>query len=246
MLSLSVLITVFVTNFNVSIISNDLFKETSDFSINQGEDPTFVTCQLLENHSIAWMSAYLTLNISTDVAIYINYLVYGVGFNQLKVVYSSSTNQQIPAGSNLVTIPIQTTIDAFPGIYNYAMFVYFVNDSSGSPVNQMIFQVIPGTINISMGITWSIALLGVLGIGLLFILIRTEKVRHEQPNTEGTAQVYNSGTQITEVKTPGNSDRTRPGFIRCPECKKEIKEGSSFCPECGYHIPKFLRNRVAN
>ena len=30
-------------------------------------------------------------------------------------------------------------------------------------------------------------------------------------------------------------------LVKCPECKKEIPEGSAFCPECGYHIPKFLR-----
>ena len=37
------------------------------------------------------------------------------------------------------------------------------------------------------------------------------------------------GSQIPESK------------IQCPECKKIIDEGLTFCPECGSRIPTFLQ-----
>lgn len=72
-----------------------------------------------------------------------------------------------------------------------------------------------------------------LFFGILSIILKTEKIKSE----------ISGGTETVSTETSSISDDLKDGFIRCPECKKIIKEGSSFCPECGFHIPRFLRTR---
>jgi hypothetical protein len=63
--------------------------------------------------------------------------------------------------------------------------------------------------------------------------LKTEKLKSENPAI----------TTTESTETVSISDDLDDGLIRCPNCKKAIKEGSSFCPECGFHIPRFLRTR---
>ena len=72
-----------------------------------------------------------------------------------------------------------------------------------------------------------------LFFGILSIILKTEKIKSKVSNGSET-----ESSDISKI-----SDDLDDGFIRCPECKKVIKEGSSFCPECGFHIPRFLRTR---
>ncbi|MHA1728522.1 MAG: zinc-ribbon domain-containing protein [Promethearchaeota archaeon] len=58
---------------------------------------------------------------------------------------------------------------------------------------------------------------------------------------KATTESEDTSGEIADINL--NNDGIRAGHIKCPKCGKEIAEGSSFCPECGYHIPKFLRIR---
>lgn len=69
--------------------------------------------------------------------------------------------------------------------------------------------------------------------GVISIILKGEKLKN-------ISEKVSSSSDSSFSALPGSLEE---GFINCPGCKKEIKEGSSFCPECGYHIPLFLRTR---
>jgi hypothetical protein len=215
----------------------------------QGDEPTVIECEIKENQSVSWMGSYILFNITTDEPFTLYYSVYGVGESTLKIVADTAHEVIMASGSNLVKIPIRPGFDTFPGQYIYDIILTYFNSSSGDPVQQTIYHIAAGEIQLMMGIPVLLIMVGVLFAGLFIVLIREEHLKKEEQSfgsssssstSSGASNISSSTVEVNEVKAPALS--TKPGFIKCAECKKEIKEGSSFCPECGYHIPKFLRN----
>lgn len=80
-------------------------------------------------------------------------------------------------------------------------------------------------------------------VGIIFISARPVRLRKEKADTSsGTDFSYAESTVVisTSPQSPPSTG-LEAGKIQCPECKEKIAEGSAFCPECGYHIPRFLR-----
>lgn len=238
LLILIIFIPIFAMTSNSDKIMTTSSYQRPSSSATQDE-PTFISCSLVENHSISWLNSYLVFNITSDSNITIGYLVTGFGLHSERIMPISVLELNLTSGSHEITIPVKPTFGAIPGAYNYSLEISFVNSSSGVPVSQRIYSINPGEIIVTMGDTWLIVVSAILLFGSLIIIIRKEKLREEKPGVSGTTQTYVSDTKISEVSQ--DTESSKPGFIKCPECKKDIKEGSSFCPECGYHIPKFLR-----
>jgi len=203
-------------------------------------EPTYIHITLKSNYSIAWIESYLIFNITTDGKFNIYYNVYGIGINNLKVIPVSDQPIQINPGENIVKIPIKASFDAFPGKYQYNLIIYYFNESEATPIQQQLFISLNNEFKLALGVSWLLIILGIFILTIFPIVFREEKLKKEGVSVSVTPQVYTPSfqTQVTEVN---QAESTRPGYIRCPDCKKEVKEGSSFCPECGYHIPKFLR-----
>jgi hypothetical protein len=138
------------------------------------------------------------------------------------------------------------SLDTFPGIYEYDLLLMYFNSSSGDPVEQTIYYIETGKIQIVMGFPLLLIVVGVLFTGLYITFMKKVNLKKEKTtywsghNHYIIIRIYSLPVEINEVKTPSASSKT--GYFKCPECKKDIKDGSAFCPECGYHIPKFLRN----
>jgi hypothetical protein len=246
------LFTISIKSFQInesSVSESNNINASSNFAIHQASDPTYVICSIIEKETIGWLSAYVIVEIETDGNILIDYLVTGAN-----LVSKPITDISLSAGINKITIPITPTPDKFPGKYNYTIIMHFTNSSSGTPSSELILFD-SGTIRITMGITMFVILLGTTFVGLIVILLKEEKLKKEPTNTANSAQAYIPGSStstsaatssqvqptLTEINT--NNANTKAGYIMCPDCKEEIVEGSSFCPECGFHIPRFLRTQ---
>ncbi|MHA1339982.1 MAG: zinc ribbon domain-containing protein [Promethearchaeota archaeon] len=233
-----------------SICPSILINNNSNFKLNpqimplssqNTIEPTYVNIALIKNYSIAWSEAYLVFNITTDGEFNIYYNIYGIGINNLKIVTVSNQPILITPGINIIKIPIKPTFDAFPGKYQYSLVIFYNNESGGgTPIQQQLYFIPASEFKLALGISWLLILIGIFMFGLFIITFREEKLKKEGTSATG-AQAYTPTfqTQVSEVSQ--QVEQTRPGYIKCPDCKKEIKEESSFCPECGYHIPKFLR-----
>ncbi|MEJ2296454.1 MAG: zinc ribbon domain-containing protein, partial [Candidatus Lokiarchaeota archaeon] len=83
------------------------------------------------------------------------------------------------------------------------------------------------TMFLGMGYSVFTILLGFIAvISILFMLKR----RHTKKVKTSQGEIPSQSSQTAIV-----------GKITCPNCKKWIDEGLSFCPDCGERIPEFLR-----
>ena len=222
---------------NISDVSRASFKPQSS---QTGSDPGFITCEPFDNKSIAWLKGSFRFNITTDTDITLYYSVYGLGEDNADLRNILRTKQLVP-GSNIVSIPIELNPTTLPGVYTFDMTLSFYNSSSGLPIQQTI-QHVTGDVTVSMGYMVLIMFTGILMTGLIVIVIREEKVRPKKEEDDTSGPVYIPDQEEEPPEQP-SLENVPAGHIKCPECKEVIIEGSSFCPECGYHIPRFLRTR---
>ncbi len=205
------------------------------------QEPTILSVDLLENQSLGWFRARLLLNVTTDVPINMSYFFAGIGESAEKIV---SVNSSIFVVSNLssqIEIFIQPSWYVFPSSFQYQLMVYYINSSTH--LAQNIFEIPSGVFNIIMGIPMSIILGGVLIIGIIFITARPVRLR-KKTEDESSGNDFSYAESSVVAPAPPQSPSSaglEAGKIQCPECKEKIAEGSAFCPECGYHIPRFLR-----
>ncbi|MHA1819589.1 MAG: zinc ribbon domain-containing protein [Promethearchaeota archaeon] len=238
-----------------SIITANTSGDDYNWNIMQSAQPTFVRCVLIENHSISILRPQLVFNITTDAPIniilqYAGISVSGEGLSnsEEKIIPTIIQNIILPAGSNILRVNINLRLDAFPGKYFYALYIFFLN-TSGTPSNQPIYIIDPGSFYVFSGPLILISIISTIIVGISIITVRTEKVKKEKiVVAASSAQVYVTGASSSggesniPVEVEGqNLEEKTPGKIKCPNCKKEIEEGTAFCPYCGYHLPKFLR-----
>ena len=73
-----IILIIFIPIFAIAPNSNKIMTTPSyqrpSSSATQGE-PTFISCSLVENHSISWLNSYLVFNITSDSNITIRYLI---------------------------------------------------------------------------------------------------------------------------------------------------------------------------
>ncbi|MHA1110990.1 MAG: hypothetical protein ACTSRE_07795 [Promethearchaeota archaeon] len=208
------------------------------------QEPSVLTVEILENQSMGWFRARLLLNVTTDIPINMSYFYTGIGASAAKIV---SVNSSIFVVSNLssqIEILIRPSWNVFPSSFQYQLTLYYINSTTQIPQN--IFEIPLGVFNIIMGVPLSIILGGGLIIGIIFISVRPVRLRKKKG--ESSSETDFSYAESTAIIPPSSSPPQstssaglEAGKIQCPECKEKIAEGSAFCPECGYHIPRFLR-----
>ncbi len=217
------------------VYSNNNLLNIMDFPSSQQENEvTSISCIILENYSISSMNSYITFTITTDVATDINYIINSVGINS-KVI-PDQQEISIDAGLNDVKIPINIGLDALPGEYHYTLRIQFKNGTS----YDNLYLINDGTVKITTGGILLLILGTILMVGVFAIGIKNETLLQDDYDSS-KAQIYSPDAKKEKGDT--EEGEVGEGFIRCPECKKKIKEGSSFCPECGFHIPKFYRTQ---
>jgi hypothetical protein len=173
-----------------------------------------------------------------------SYFFTGIGASAEKIVAVNSSVFVVSNLSSQIEIIIQPSWNVFPSSFQFQFTLYYINAST--PLPQNIYEIPLGEFNIIMGIPLVILLGGIFTIGIIFISVRPVRLR--QMKTDESLETDFSYAESTEASPPSSSspqsspsDGLEAGKIRCPECKKIIAEGSAFCPECGFHIPRFLR-----
>lgn len=221
--------------------NSDLITPNSSSNL---QEPTVLTVEVLENKSAGWFRARIVLNVTTDIAINMSYFISGMGTNAEKILTVNSSVFIVSNSSSEIEIFIRAHGMVFPTSFQYQMTLFYINATTQIPQN--IFEIPLGEFTIIMGVPLSIILGGVLVLGVIIIVFRPVRLRKgkEESSTE-TSYDYSPATPSTATSTsisPSiSSTQMQSGQIRCPECKEKITEGSAFCPECGYHIPRFLR-----
>ncbi len=199
------------------------------------QEPLFINVELLENHSLNWFRARLLINVSTDIPINMSYVFSGIGDSEGLIPEVNSSVFVISNESSQIEVFIQPVWSAFPRTFHYQFSLFYINITTQIP--QIIYDIPQGIFTIIMGVPTSLIIGGLFIIGLIIITTRSVKVRKNK-----VTQTVESSESITFSETPSPpSTNIVGGLIVCPECKKKIAEGSAFCPECGYHIPRFLR-----
>ena len=226
-----------------AVLLKDQNLSTPNFSSSL-QEPSVLTVDLLENQSIGWFRARLLFNVTTDVPINMSYFISGIGNSTDKISSINSSLFTVSSSSSLIEVLIQPTWKTVPKTFQYQFTLFYINSTTSIPQN--IYEILDGEFEIIMGIPLSLVLVGVLTIGIIFISLRSVRLREEK-----TGESYETDFSYTE--STGSSPPSPPapqsspsagveaGKIPCPECKERIAEGSAFCPECGYHIPRFLR-----
>lgn len=237
--------------FSLPLISYRLNSSRNPISPSlnaaQEDNPTYIVCEIVRNQSVAWLNAFILFNITTDDAFTLYYSVYGIDSSVQIIIPDMAHEVNIESGTNLIKIPIKISLDAFPGVYYYDIHLIYFNSSSGDPVEQVLYSLSSAEIQVVMGFPLFLIAVGVLFTGLYIIFMKKINLRQEKtpagtnspPVSASATASVSTPVDINEVKPPAAS--SKPGYFKCPECKKDIKDGSAFCPECGYHIPKFLR-----
>jgi hypothetical protein len=210
------------------------------------QEPTVLTIDVLENQSINWFRTRIVLNITVDIPINMSYFISGIEDNADKVLTTNSSIFLITPTSSQIDIILRPLWSVFPSVLHYQLSLYYINATTQIP--QLVFEIPSGTFNIIMGLPLSMILGGVLIIGVIIIIVRPVRLRQQKNTTSLVSSFETSGPAeisspliISPPSTP--LENKGAGKIQCPECKKNIAEGSAFCPECGYHIPRFLRTK---
>ena len=208
------------------------------------QEPSILDVNILDNRSLGWFQAQFILNITTDIPINVRYILSGTGVNAQKVKTVNSSIFEISPSNHNFTVIISPSWSTFPGTIHYEFTLFYINATTLLP--QVILEIGDGVAHILIGIPLSVILGGIFIVGVIIIAVRPVRLRHQK-------EKWSSGF-ISNVSTPSESDsednnnlqyepnaELKIGQIQCPECKQYIAEGSAFCPECGYHIPRFLR-----
>ena len=123
-------------------------------------------------------------------------------------------NVSVTNQTQVFILKIYPSLTTFPGVYIFRLNLI------GFITYYEEFEVIFG-----LGF---IPFVSIFGTGLVFIIfILVKKTKKSEKPQDATLEIDSSESLI--------------GKIKCPNCRKLIREGLAFCPECGDRIPEFLR-----
>jgi hypothetical protein len=209
------------------------------------QEPSILNVSLLKNKSIGWFRTRLVFQVETDVPINMSYYFSGLGENAEKILTTNSSAFEVESGTSQFEIYIQPQWTSFPSSYQYYLSVNYINTTTQIP--QIEYEITQGNFQIIMGGSLSIIFGGVLLIGIVIIIARPVRLRQQKGVNPSEIDYSYSETPVlppsSSTAPQSISSDNESGKIRCPECKKQIAEGSAFCPECGFHIPRFLRTK---
>ncbi|MBD3351380.1 MAG: hypothetical protein GF364_07825, partial [Candidatus Lokiarchaeota archaeon] len=189
----------FQINVNGDLVLN---TGTTTPHISQGEtEPTYIDCDILDNHSVVWFRAYIVFNVTSDADFTLYYNIWDANVGETSVIPITAEEVEITAGSNEIKINIKPAITEFPGKYYYNMKLYYYNNSGGIPQEQEIKNIDSGEIRVVLGATWLLFILTIVIVGLLIVLLKEEKLKEEPEHVASTAQAYTPGssTEVNEV-----------------------------------------------
>ena len=216
---------VFVPIICVSSLYNSQFQKI--YNQNDIVEENLKTSQVTDEfnvksnlHKIIWVEGHLTLtltaNESGSITCDFRDALDGNSFTLINEVVNLTGNYV----SQEIQFVFRPHITTLPGSYNFTLNITGLYDYTED------FQIILG-----MGYVILLLILTIFGIGVIIILV---KKKGSEPTKE-------SIIIVPDDSIPSDGDYIPINKITCPDCKKLINKGLTFCPECGARIPEFLR-----
>jgi hypothetical protein len=179
-----------------------------------------------------WIENSISLKITSNISGKIRYTLADSFGGQYFEIQRSNVVLNDKNEEKKLNIDIKPHFITLPGEYRFFLLISYLNatddqESGGEQIYEVDFKVILG-----MGEVYLLILSIIFGTAILIIL--TEKTEIELNQTQTSSQ----GATKAQVETISDAPA---GKIKCPNCKKVIEEGLTFCPECGNRIPEFLR-----
>jgi len=165
------------------------------------------------------IEGHVVINISTETSGTIQYALTEQSGDQYFVKINQSIGIIGNNQSQLITMRIIPLITTFPGEYHFILNI----------TGLFIYS---ETFNMFLGMGYS---LFTISLAFVAIIVVIAVLKHKNNNKVKKAK----GTTLSQTNM--SSQSVLPGKISCPNCRKMIEEGLSFCPECGDRIPEFLR-----
>lgn len=136
--------------------------------------------------------------------------------------------------------------DAFPGEYDFTIFIYWLDTTT---LSFALLTICSDVVAVMLGPLYSVIFMIGLVIGLIYLLLSKERLYKLPiiPPGIGARMVHFFWSQRSEQpafgqpQTGGMMIELPQAKIRCPDCLKKIWEGSAFCSHCGYHLRVFER-----
>ena len=171
-------------------------------------------------HKIIWVEGHLTLTLTANESGTITCEF----IDSLNGNYFTQINEDVNLIGNFESQIIQFKflphITTLPGDYNFTLNITGLYSYTEN------FVIILG-----LGYVLLLLIITIFGVGVIAIL--TKKKGMEKPKVP----ILNT----PESTKTSDFDEFPISKISCPECKRLINEGLTFCPECGAKIPEFLR-----
>ncbi len=206
------------TNQTLSLMQDNTFHSTRNENPKSAQLGPNITLNILRSGFIM-VEGQVGLNITSANSGQIHCALaeefgerYFLKINQTIVIIGD--NQ-----SHLTLIRIIPLITTFPGDYQ------FILNITGLFTYNEIFEVFLG-----MGYSLFTIVLGFLAVIIIIVVLKRKNANKSKATKNGTS------SQTFQTSQSDSLDK-----INCPNCKKIIDEGLSFCPECGERIPEFLR-----
>ncbi|GAB4307226.1 MAG: hypothetical protein Kow0069_04590 [Promethearchaeota archaeon] len=140
--------------------------------------------------------------------------------------------RQLEAGVNRVVVPLVALPNALPGNYSYLVLVSEQSSPFLADLYEGEFSVVLGG-----GLPTLVAAILTFAVAGTVTLARGKKSAPVEP----VPVVLPASSPVSPTPLTG----APPGRIKCPTCKKDVEEGSQFCPECGARIPEYLQRNPA-
>ena len=162
---------------------------------------------------LIWWEGNLRLEIVSNQTGQIQCFLREISGNSF-ITLNKMINISVINQTQVFFLKIYPHLTTFPGVYIFRLNLI------GFITYYEEFEVIFG-----LGFIPFVSIFGASLVSIIYILIKKPK-KYEKP--QDSSSVVDSSDFLI-------------GKIKCPNCHKTIREGLTFCPECGDRIPEFLR-----